>query len=101
MPGWSPGKGRHPGSRDRLTKKVLHTLLEDFTNYGVGAVERVREEDPSTYLRVIASLLPKDVKIESDSLRTVVLDFRGTVASREEPLVIDQPPEEQDADWQE
>ena len=96
--------GRHPGARDRLTKKVLHTLLADFTTYGVGAVERVREEDPSTYLRVIASLLPKDVKIESDSLRTVVLDFRGTIASREEPMVIEQPPEpeqEQDADGQE
>ena len=94
--------GRQSRGRDRLTQKVIHTLLEDFTQYGVGAVERVREEDPSTYLRVIASLLPKDVKIESDSLRTVVLDFRGTIASREEPMVIDQPPEqEQDADRQE
>jgi hypothetical protein len=63
-------------------------------------VERVREEDPGTYLRVVASLLPRDIKIDGDALRTVVLDFRGTVASRDEPMVVDQS-EAQDADWQE
>ena len=100
LPRWQPGMGRLAGTRDKLTRSVLETILADWREFGAGALERVREEDPSTYVRVIASLLPKDVKIESDSLKTVVLDFRGTVASRDEPLVIDQEPEDADADGQ-
>ena len=41
------------------------TLLADFADNGVAAIRRVREEDPSTYLRVIAGLLPKELKIET------------------------------------
>ena len=35
-------------------------------NYGIGkaAIERVREEDPAAYLRVIVSVLPKELKID-------------------------------------
>ena len=98
LPKWRPGLGRMAGTRDHLTRSVLETILADWREFGAGALERVREEDPSTYVRVIASLLPKDVKIESDSLRTVVLDFRGTLAAQQEPLVIDQAPEDADAD---
>lgn len=103
LPAWRPGMGKITGTRDKLTRKVLEAVLEDFRHYGAHAIERVREDDPSTYLRVVASLLPKDIKVESDSLRTVVLDFRGTIASRDEPMIIDQPSEaqESDADGQE
>ena len=101
LPRWQPSMGKLPGTRDRLTRSVLETILADWREFGAGALERVREEDPSTYVRVIASLLPKDVKIESDSLRTVVLDFRGTLAAQQEPLVIDQAPEDADADGEE
>lgn len=104
LPAWRPGMGKIAGTRDKLTRKVLEAVLEDFRAFGAHAIERVREDDPSTYLRVVASLLPKDIKVESDSLRTVVLDFRGTIAARDEPMVIDQPPEQEpdpDADGQE
>jgi len=99
-PQWEPGMGRMIGSRNLLSRKVMRVLMDDFTLYGAGAVERVREEDPGTYLRVIASLIPKDLRIEHEGLKTVVLDFRGTVASRDEPMIIDQP-EGFDADGEE
>jgi hypothetical protein len=36
--------------------------------HGAAAIERVRQEDPATYLRVIASLIPKEMKVETSPL---------------------------------
>jgi hypothetical protein len=38
-------------------------LADDFERHGVEAIERVSSERPETYLRVIASLLPKDLNL--------------------------------------
>jgi len=40
-------------------------MFNDFQEHGVDAVQRVRATDPSAYLRVIASLLPKEVTGEN------------------------------------
>jgi hypothetical protein len=61
---FTPGSnGRPKGSRDRLSAAFLKALADDFDTNGVGVVEKVRVEDPATYLRVVASLLPKEVEI--------------------------------------
>lgn len=36
-------------------------MAGDFAENGIAAIEKVRKEDPSTYVRVIAGLLPKEV----------------------------------------
>jgi hypothetical protein len=36
-------------------------LADDFSEHGVVAVERVRQSDPSTYLKIIGNTLPREV----------------------------------------
>lgn len=59
---FQPGNsGRPKGSRNKLGEVFVKALLEDFEQHGVNAIEQVRREDASTYLRVVAGLLPKEV----------------------------------------
>ena len=44
-------------------RPILQALAEDFENHGAEVIERVRIEKPETYLKVIASLLPKDLNL--------------------------------------
>ena len=63
---WRPGQsgnlaGRPKGSRNRLSEDFIAALYDDFQNHGSAAIAACRAEKPEVYLRVIASLLPKDV----------------------------------------
>ena len=40
-------------------------MAEDFAKNGRNAIVRVREDDPSTYLRIVAALMPKDVNLHA------------------------------------
>ena len=42
-------------------------LLDDWTAHGPGVLAEVRQKDPSTYLRVAFSTIPKDVQIAIES----------------------------------
>jgi hypothetical protein len=53
--------GRPKGSRHRLSEAALAALCEDFEASGREAIERCRREDPGAYLRVVTSLLPKQI----------------------------------------
>jgi hypothetical protein len=53
--------GRPKGSRHRLSEALLRDLCADFEENGMAAIVRCRVEDPSTYVRLIASLLPKQI----------------------------------------
>jgi hypothetical protein len=37
--------------------------VRDFAEHGERVIERVREEDPATYLRIAAGLLPKELHV--------------------------------------
>lgn len=56
-------KGRPTRSRDRLRNSFLTALADDFGRHGIAAIEEMRTKDPSGYVRVIASLMPKDMNI--------------------------------------
>ena len=60
-PGWAGGPGRPKGSRSKLSETFLKLLAADFESEGMEVLRRVRVEDPSTYVRVIASLVPKEL----------------------------------------
>jgi hypothetical protein len=60
-------KGRPKGARNKLGEDFLAALYEDFQANGPAAIVRVREEKPDTYLKVIASLLPREIRIEEPS----------------------------------
>ena len=56
-------KGRVKGSHNKLTKEFIDRLYEDFKKYGQEVLEKVRENDTAAYVRMIASLMPKDHRI--------------------------------------
>ncbi|MDE2105135.1 MAG: hypothetical protein KGL39_48355 [Patescibacteria group bacterium] len=59
--------GRPKGARSKLGETFLEALHQDFASGGVEAIVRVREADPAAYVRVIASILPRELKIETTS----------------------------------
>ena len=61
--GKSPG--RSPGVRNRLSHAFLTDFLADWQAGGPAAIKTVRMRDPSTYLRVAASILPKEMLVEA------------------------------------
>lgn len=63
---FGPGNpGKPKGSRHKLGEAFVQALHDDFAKHGVGAIEKVRAEKPDAYVKVIASLLPKEFKIET------------------------------------
>lgn len=55
------GGGRPKGSRNKLSDVLLSVIVDDFVEYGADAVARLRERDPATYLRLVASLVPREL----------------------------------------
>ncbi|MEN3229192.1 DUF5681 domain-containing protein [Methylorubrum rhodesianum] len=60
--------GRPKGSRNKLGEAFLTALSTDFDEHGVSAIERCRKADPVAYVKVVASLLPKELKIERSAV---------------------------------
>jgi hypothetical protein len=60
QPGNAGGPGRPKGARHKLKELFLTALANDFEAHGIEAINRAREEKPDTYLKVIASILPKE-----------------------------------------
>ena len=61
-------KGRPKGSRNKLGEAFVQALQDDFEENGVEAIVTVRSEKPEQYLKVIASILPKDLNINVNPL---------------------------------
>ena len=55
--------GRPKGARNKLGEAFVKALQEDFDENGVAAIQTVRAEKPDQYLKVIASLLPKEHRV--------------------------------------
>ena len=60
--------GRPKGSRNKLGEDFIQALAADFERHGAETIERVRVQSPVAYLKVIASLLPKDVNLNVNNL---------------------------------
>ena len=59
--GWKGGPGRPPGSRHKIAESFLSALHKHFDEHGVDAIDRVCRDDPSTYVRTVASVIPKEI----------------------------------------
>lgn len=65
---FGPGNpGKPKGSRHKLGEAFIQALHDDFEEHGIAAIAKVRDEKPDAYVKVIASLLPKEFKIETTS----------------------------------
>jgi hypothetical protein len=89
------GPGRPPGSRNALSEQFLAAICQDWTQHGMSVLAKVRECSPASYLRVIASLVPREMSLElhnefshlSDAELDARLwdDFVALAAGREMP----------------
>jgi hypothetical protein len=56
-----PGSGgRQPGTRNRLQADFIDALAKSFAENGDAAIRIVFAERPAEYLKIIASVLPKE-----------------------------------------
>lgn len=70
---WKPGQsgnpnGRPKGSKTKLSEAFVAALCVDWAQHGQDVIQKVRDEDPAAYMRVIASLVPKDLVVREASL---------------------------------
>jgi hypothetical protein len=47
---------------------LLNSLVADFEQYGAAAVKIMRVERPAEYIKVIASLLPRELQVQENAL---------------------------------
>ena len=66
------GPGRPLGSKNRLSEFFLNELADHFEEHGREAIERVFEDRPGEYLRIIASLVPKELALEISDTKWVI-----------------------------
>lgn len=77
---WQAGQsgnpaGRQKGVRNKLSEAFITDVLQDWQKGGTEAIVKCREEDPAAYLRVVASLIPKEFKLtEGESALDAILD---------------------------
>lgn len=69
---WKPGQSGNPlgrplGARAKFSEQACADALADWTSNGKDTLERVRVTDPSTYLRVLFSIIPKDIAISVEN----------------------------------
>src|SRR5216684_5269285 len=61
----NPGGARPRGAKNRLHRAFVEALHADFKEHGAAAIRICRMENPTNYLRVIASILPRELTIET------------------------------------
>ena len=84
---FKPGKsgnpaGRPVGSRNKLSDKFCADLLEHWQEHGVEAMDAALKKDPAAYVRVVASMVPKDVKFTADTSEVFLDVLREMTAAR-------------------
>jgi Family of unknown function (DUF5681) len=67
-PPWRPGQsgnpaGRRPGSRNKLSEDFLLRLHATWLEHGDRALAAMAVNDPSNFVRVVASLMPRQIDL--------------------------------------
>ena len=66
--------GRPKGSRNKIGEEFLAALQADFIENGEDVVKKVRKENPATYLKIVAKLLPQQLEIDNKTEIQVLTD---------------------------
>src|SRR5580704_10854403 len=74
-------RGRQKAARDKISAAFLEALNEAFYEpndsggtKGLDAIKKVRDEDPATFARIFATLLPKQLEIEDTPPESALTD---------------------------
>ena len=67
---WKPGQsgnpmGRPKGSKNKISEKFLENLYENWERHGVNALDKAAESDPMQYVKMVASLVPRELMKET------------------------------------
>jgi hypothetical protein len=69
MPTPNPkGRGNSPS---KFSRAFLHDVSQKWAEHGADVLEEVRRSDPSTFLRVCSSLIPKELLVITHSASPV------------------------------
>lgn len=60
------GGGRKKGACNKLGEAFIDDLHADWAQHGAEVLKQVRTEKPDVYLRVAASLIPKQLHVEAN-----------------------------------
>jgi hypothetical protein len=63
--------GRTKGARNKISASFLETLAADFEEYGAAAIKIMRIERPTEYVKVVASILPREFEITENRLMEI------------------------------
>jgi hypothetical protein len=58
--------GRPKGSRNKLGEQFISDLASSWEKHGAQALERCALEEPAQFVRVVASLLPREATLDID-----------------------------------
>ena len=91
---WRPGQSGNPAGkpkgRQQLETQFLADLAKDWDENGQAALVAAREKDPTSYVKVVASLMPKKVDPDSalegitrDELKLAISALQSFLAPRD------------------
>ena len=68
---WKKGEsgnpaGRPKGIKNKLSEDFVKALSDDFAEHGISVIETVRVDAPTHYLKICASMVPKDYHLTSN-----------------------------------
>lgn len=90
--------GRMKGTKNKFGEAFVDAMLVDFEEHGAAVIETCRTKDPSTYIRVAAAILPRQIEQDieltdtSGSEKAISLDWNvitGGQYIEEQPIVLD------------
>ena len=61
------GGGRPKGSRNKLAEDFLADVLNEWESHGAVALSDMREKSPGDFVKMVASLLPKEMTLNLNS----------------------------------
>jgi hypothetical protein len=66
---FAPGHSGNPGgsleaTRRSFNKDFLLALATDFKQHGASAIAKVRQQQPATYMKICALLVPRELQVE-------------------------------------
>lgn len=59
--------GRPKGARNKFAQDFVYAFAEDFAKHGQAVIEKIRSEDPGTYMRTACAILPKVIEFDEDT----------------------------------
>jgi hypothetical protein len=90
---WQPGQspnpaGRPKGSRNKLAESFLADVLTEWETHGAVAVSDMREKNPGDFVKMVASLVPKEmtlnlnneIEMSDDELRERIRTLADSLA---------------------